>query len=146
MRHILGDEDQVSEIRPADIARFREQAQDDALALRSTTIDPQDLCALLDEIRENWAQLAAIAKARANVFTFNPSPPIQALLEATAVARDRNACTHSKIMPTFDYEASKGLDASEVRARWPRVFAKCPDCDFNGILYASFEHFTTGDW
>ncbi len=56
------------------------------------------------------------------------------------------ACAHVKVMPAFDYEASKGLGAYEVRKRWPRFFGKCPDCDFEGILYASREHYYSGDW
>lgn len=47
----------------------------------------------------------------------------------------------------FDAEAARGLDANEVRKRWPRGFGNCPKgCGFNGIAYASFEHYTAGDW
>jgi hypothetical protein len=55
-------------------------------------------------------------------------------------------CDHAAVMPAFDEEAAKGLDAYEVRKRWPRFFGKCPSCDFNGIMYASRMHYIMGDW
>jgi hypothetical protein len=55
-------------------------------------------------------------------------------------------CDHAAVMPAFDEEAAKGLDAYEVRKRWPRFFGKCPSCDFKGILYASRMHYIMGDW
>jgi hypothetical protein len=48
---------------------------------------------------------------------------------------------------TFDMEAAKGLTAAEVQARWPRGWGLCPKgCGFDGIAYASAEHFLYGDW
>lgn len=35
----------------------------------------------------------------------------------------------------------------EVRRRWPRLDGRCPKgCGFSGIAYASYEHYTMGDW
>lgn len=37
--------------------------------------------------------------------------------------------------------------SSEVRKRWPRLQGKCPKgCGFDGIAYASMNHYTMGDW
>lgn len=48
---------------------------------------------------------------------------------------------------TFDYEAAKGLSSHEVKKRWPRLSGQCPlGCGYNGISYASAEHYTCGDW
>lgn len=55
-------------------------------------------------------------------------------------------CKHATVMPTFDYEASKGLSSHEVRQRWPRFWGECPDCHQQLILYASREHYYSGDW
>lgn len=56
-------------------------------------------------------------------------------------------CAHEKVRPTFDYEASKGLSSHEVRQRWPRFFGECPDCRAPQlILYASKEHYYSGNW
>ena len=53
-------------------------------------------------------------------------------------------CTHGV---TFDRDAARGLDAREVRRRWPRLFGPCPlGCGFDGIGYASYEHYIMGDW
>lgn len=56
----------------------------------------------------------------------------------------REACDHGV---TFDEEAAKGLDAYEVRKRWPRHYGVCPrGCGFTGIAYASYMHYISGDW
>jgi hypothetical protein len=48
---------------------------------------------------------------------------------------------------TFDRIAAKGLSAAEVQKRWPRGWGVCPKgCGFDGIAYASAEHFIMGDW
>jgi hypothetical protein len=47
---------------------------------------------------------------------------------------------------TFDPEAARGLPAAEVRERWPRFFGTCPTCGWEGIAYASREHYYSGDW
>ena len=47
----------------------------------------------------------------------------------------------------FDPEEAKGLDAYEVRKKFPRMWGPCPKgCGFNGIAYASPEHYIAGDW
>ena len=54
------------------------------------------------------------------------------------------ACFHGV---HFDYEAAKDLSSHEVRIRWPRLSGLCPlGCGYNGISYASAEHYTCGDW
>lgn len=55
-------------------------------------------------------------------------------------------CQHEKTIPDFDEEAAKGLDATEVRKRWPRFFGECPDCGVQIISYASNMHYHSGDW
>lgn len=35
----------------------------------------------------------------------------------------------------------------EIRKRWPRLCGQCPlGCGYNGIYYASQEHYIYGDW
>ena len=35
----------------------------------------------------------------------------------------------------------------EIRKRWPRLCGPCPKgCGFDGIYYASQEHYSMGDW
>lgn len=50
--------------------------------------------------------------------------------------------------PSNEVEFVAGNPASaEIRRRWPRLFGLCPKgCGFNGIGYASFAHYTMGDW
>jgi hypothetical protein len=56
-------------------------------------------------------------------------------------------CEHPNLPPVpFDYEASKGMSAYEVRQRWPRKMQKCPDCGAEVICYASNSHYYSGDW
>lgn len=55
-------------------------------------------------------------------------------------------CEHASVMPAFDEEAARGLDVYEIRRRWPRFFGRCPDCQTDLILYASFAHYVYGDW
>jgi hypothetical protein len=55
-------------------------------------------------------------------------------------------CKHANIRVEFDEEAAKGLDAGEVRKRWPRYHGPCPDCGTMMISYASFLHYVSGDW
>lgn len=62
-------------------------------------------------------------------------------VEPTAAGRE---CDHGV---TFDEAAAAGLDAYEVRRRWPRLQGKCPKgCGFVGIAYASMLHYISGDW
>jgi len=55
-------------------------------------------------------------------------------------------CAHPLCIPSFDAEAARGLSDKEVRRRWPRFQGVCPNCNAQVIAYASFEHFTMGDW
>lgn len=37
--------------------------------------------------------------------------------------------------------------SKDIRKRWPRLSGLCPlGCGYNGIYYASFAHYTYGDW
>lgn len=37
--------------------------------------------------------------------------------------------------------------AALIRRRWPRLHGSCPKgCGYNGIAYASAEHYAMGDW
>jgi glutaredoxin 2 len=56
-------------------------------------------------------------------------------------------CRHPTLKPpAFDERAAEGLDAWEVKKRWPRGHEYCPDCDSTVILYASAMHYIAGDW
>ena len=46
------------------------------------------------------------------------------------------------------FEMIMGNPASdEIKRRWPRLSGPCPKgCGFNGIAYASWEHYISGDW
>lgn len=55
-------------------------------------------------------------------------------------------CTHPSIGVEFDEEAARGLEAYEVRERWPRAEALCPDCGAFVAKYASLDHYAMGDW
>lgn len=36
---------------------------------------------------------------------------------------------------------------AEIKRRFPRLSGKCPKgCGYNGIAYASYEHYIYGDW
>lgn len=50
--------------------------------------------------------------------------------------------------PTTDLEFLMGNPkATELREKWPRLSGKCPKgCGFEGIAYASYEHYVLGDW
>jgi hypothetical protein len=70
-------------------------------------------------------------------------------------------CTHGVV---FDEEAAKAVLGewapqsevdliagnprhAEVRKRWPRLNGTCPlGCGYVGIAYASWAHYTAGDW
>jgi hypothetical protein len=37
--------------------------------------------------------------------------------------------------------------SAEIRKRWPRLSGTCPKgCGYQGIWYASYEHYICGDW
>ncbi len=47
----------------------------------------------------------------------------------------------------FDSKASANMSSHQVRQVYPRLFGKCPKgCGYEGIAYASFEHYVSGDW
>lgn len=42
---------------------------------------------------------------------------------------------------------SEAISGPEVRKRWPRLEGRCPlECGYEGIYYASMNHFTWGEW
>ena len=48
--------------------------------------------------------------------------------------------------PTFTERATL-VSAAEVQKRWPRGWGPCPKgCGYDGIAYASFLHYVSGDW
>jgi hypothetical protein len=53
------------------------------------------------------------------------------------------ACTHGV---TFDEAAARGLSVQEVRDHWPRHSGKCERCGYDGLYYASYMHYLSGDW
>jgi len=56
----------------------------------------------------------------------------------------QSLCDHGVI---FDSEVAKGLPVAEIQKRWPRGWGLCPKgCGFNGIAYASYEHYIMGDY
>lgn len=55
-------------------------------------------------------------------------------------------CLHAKCTPEFDLEMAKGMTSDEVRQRFPRFNGRCPECGSQMIIYASFEHYLSGDW
>ena len=62
------------------------------------------------------------------------------------VATASSECQHTKCIPTFDAEAARGLEAYEVRRRWPRFEGTCPNCNESVIVYGSIAHYLSGDW
>lgn len=64
--------------------------------------------------------------------------------ETTAEATLEEACDHGV---SFDEPAARGLPVLEVRTRWPRGDGPCPKgCGFNGVAYANWAHYMSGDW
>lgn len=64
--------------------------------------------------------------------------------DEAAEGKIESTCDHDV---TFDEKEAKGLDAYEVRRRWPRLTGVCPKgCGYNGIAYASYLHYLSGDW
>lgn len=61
------------------------------------------------------------------------------------IAVGRCACGRWLPECPFDAEAARGLEAFEVRRRWPRLDHVCP-CGRRGVIYASKEHYVMGDW
>jgi len=59
---------------------------------------------------------------------------------------DQDKCEHPKLMPAFDEKAARLMTAAQIRRAFPRAYGKCPDCGYEGILYASYAHYIWGDW
>lgn len=64
----------------------------------------------------------------------------------TGDARDgekTEECDHGIV---FDPAAAAEMSSSEVRRRFPRLDGRCEKCGYEGIAYASPEHYYSGDW
>lgn len=74
--------------------------------------------------------------------------PIAQAVGVTVPGSTVEPCRHPELMARvhFDPVAARGLDAAEVRRRWPRLCAPCPQCRADVIAYASFQHYIAGDW
>ena len=59
---------------------------------------------------------------------------------------ENNDCEHPNVQVAFNPAEARGLTAEEVRKRWPRFYGHCPDCGDRLIKYASYLHYTAGDW
>lgn len=47
----------------------------------------------------------------------------------------------------FDSNIAAKMNVYEVRKIFPRLCGICPKgCGYNGIYYASYEHYISGDW
>jgi hypothetical protein len=63
-----------------------------------------------------------------------------------------DAVAANKLLQDWDPDSAVSFimgppGAAEVRKRWPRLNGPCPKgCGFNGIAYASYEHYISGDW
>jgi hypothetical protein len=64
----------------------------------------------------------------------------------TLGASDQRGCQHPKLIPEFDAAAARKMTSTEVRKTYPRAYGKCPDCGWEGVLYASYEHYVMGDY
>lgn len=67
------------------------------------------------------------------------------ILRPAVFTRTPAECDHSDNVVPFDEKASEGLEAREVKERWPRG-SFCEHCGARGIYYASFLHYIRGDW
>lgn len=59
---------------------------------------------------------------------------------------DTTGCKHESVLPKFDWEVAQTMTPYEVRKQFPRFSGVCPDCDEKVIVYASYEHYLSGDW
>lgn len=57
-------------------------------------------------------------------------------------------CDHGVEFPDdLDGKVLASLSASEIREMWPRLDGECPKgCGYRGLAYASYKHYTWGDW
>ena len=85
-------------------------------------------------------------------FLANPigeTSPLYRLLEGTSDVQEttvpKNICDHGV---TFDAADAKTLGSTAaVRKKYPRGWGPCPKgCGYDGIAYASWQHYYAGDW
>lgn len=55
-------------------------------------------------------------------------------------------CSHTPHVPRFDANACRGHPSEWVRTNFPRFDSVCTLCKQRIVLYASLEHYLTGDW
>lgn len=85
----------------------------------------------IDELLEDWAkEREEQLRKREEEERINPS------------------CKHPSLpQPVFDEEDALRInDTYEIRKKYPRLVAHCPDCDATVILYASWAHYIMGDY
>ncbi len=56
------------------------------------------------------------------------------------------SCRHLQVTPDFDEDEVYGLDAYEIRKKYPRFEGVCPDCGQQVIVYASAAQYILGDY
>lgn len=80
--------------------------------------------------------------------TMTSAPPLECpLRDKSPSFLDGSGCVHEyNGVVEFDAEAAKGLEAEEVRQRWPRKWSSCRKCGEPCIRYASTDHYIAGDW
>lgn len=74
------------------------------------------------------------------------APAMNRAARRAAGERGPAECKHSKVMPQYDSVAAKLMTSNQIRTTFPRFSGICPDCGYQGILYASMEHYIAGDW
>lgn len=83
-------------------------------------------------VRANYR--AAKAEADSDLVAVDPPAAVEA----------KSTCDHGL---KFDSVAAKNMTSQQVVAVFPRLFGPCPKgCGFDGIGYASMEHYISGDW
>lgn len=70
--------------------------------------------------------------------------PIGQFIDDGLTLRQRN-CKHGVEFNAEAWRAGNYTPA-EVRDRWPRHYGTCKRCGWEGIAYASREHYVAGDW
>lgn len=57
----------------------------------------------------------------------------------------KHLCKHGLIFD--DTKINDKMSTAEVRKMYPRLDGACPlNCGYSGIAYASYQHYTFGDW
>jgi len=57
-----------------------------------------------------------------------------------------DGCKHEAVLPQFDWETAQTMTPTEVRKKFPRFHGVCPGCNEQVVVYASYEHYLSGDW